>query len=116
MRIGLGADWHLLNHFETVPLQADNLLGVVCEKPELPYAKVEKDLCAEPVIAQIAGIAEFGIRLDGVKALLLQLVGMNFCRQPDAASFLTHVNQDAIAFLLDLSKRGMQLISAIASA
>ena len=40
---------------------------------------------------------------------------MNFCRQPDAASFLTHVNQNAVAFLLDLPKRGVQLIATIAS-
>src|SRR5689334_14854811 len=41
---------------------------------------------------------------------------MDLCRETDAASFLPHVNQDAAAFLLDLSERCVQLISTIASA
>jgi hypothetical protein len=40
---------------------------------------------------------------------------VNFCGQPDAASFLPHVNQDAVAFILDLLKRSVQLISTITS-
>ena len=41
---------------------------------------------------------------------------MNFRRQPDPAPFLAHVNQNAIAFLLDLPKGGMQLIPTITPA
>src|SRR5206468_11090440 len=47
---------------------------------------------------------------------LLQFVGVNLCRQPNTASLLPHVNQNAVAFLLDLPKGCVQLISTIASA
>ena len=46
VRIGCGADRHLLDHFQTVPLEADNFLGVICKEAKLPYAEIEKDLCA----------------------------------------------------------------------
>src|SRR5256886_7429876 len=42
VRIGCGADRHLLDHFQTVPLEPDNLLRVICEEAELPYAEIEK--------------------------------------------------------------------------
>ena len=41
---------------------------------------------------------------------------MNFCRQPDAAAFLAHVNQNAVAFLGNLPERRVQLISTVAPA
>ncbi len=109
MRIRLGADRHLLDHFETVPLEADNFLRVICQKPELPHAEIEQNLRAQSVIAQVARIAELGVSLHGIETFLLQFVSVDFCRQPDAASFLTHVDQNAVAFLGNLPKRGMQL-------
>ena len=41
---------------------------------------------------------------------------MNFCRETNPTSFLSHVNQHAIAFLGDLPQRRVQLISTIAPA
>ena len=116
MRIGFGPDRHLLDHFQTVALQADNFLRIICEEPELPHAQIEKNLCAEPVIAQVSCVSEFRVGLYGVESFLLQLVSVDFCRQPDTAALLSHVNQNALAFLFDLPQRGVQLISAIAPA
>src|SRR5947207_12797366 len=116
MRICLGADGYLLDHFETVSLEADNFLRVVCQKPELPHAEVEKNLRAQSVIAQVAGIPEFRVGLNSIKTFLLQLVSVDFCRERDAASFLPHVNQNVVAFLANLPERGMQLILTVAPA
>src|SRR5438093_10613980 len=102
MRIGFGPDRHLFDHFETVALEADNFLRVICKEPELPHAEVEKDLCTESVIAQVARIPESCVRFHRIESSLLQLVRMDFCCQPDTAAFLAHVNQNALAFLLDL--------------
>src|SRR5438552_18767759 len=43
MRIRLGADRYLLDHLETVPLEADNFLRVICQKPELPHTETEQN-------------------------------------------------------------------------
>ena len=116
MRIGFGPDRHLLDHFQTVALEPDNFFLVIGEEPELSHAKIEKNLCTEPVIAQVSCVSEFRVGLYGVESFLLQLVSVDLCRQPDTAALLSHINQNALAFLFDLPQRRVQLISAIAPA
>src|SRR5262249_7198333 len=116
MRVRLSANRYLLDHFESVALESDNFFRVICEEPELPHAEIEKDLRAESVVAQVARIAESGVRFNRIETFLLQFVCVNFCREADPATFLAHVNQHAVAFLCDLPERCVQLISTIASA
>src|ERR1700730_16659109 len=105
IRIDFAANRHLLDHLDAVSLETDNFLRVVGQKTELPNAEIEKDLGAEAEIAQIARVTEPGICLNVVESFFLQFVGMNFCRQPDAAPFLSHINEHAVSLLLDLSQR-----------
>src|SRR6476646_301874 len=116
VRIGFSPDRHLLDHFQTVPLQPHNFLRIIGEEPKLSHAQIEKNLSAEPVVAPISCVSELRVGLYGVESFLLQLVSVDFCRQSDTAALLSHVNQNALAFLLDLPQRGVQLISAIAPA
>ena len=46
----------------------------------------------------------------------LQLVGVDFCGEADAATFLAQVNEHARAVVLDLLQRGVELAAAIATA
>src|SRR5580704_3390068 len=114
--IGWRANWHLLDHFQSVTFQANDFLWVVGQKPELAHAEVEKDLRTKSVVAQIGWEPEFRVGLNGVEALFLQFVGVNFRSETDAAAFLSHVNKHAVAFLGNLPQRRVQLISAVASA
>src|SRR5678816_4882432 len=70
VRIGFGPDRHLLDHFQTVALEPDNFFRVICEEPELSHAQIEKNLCAEPVIAQVSCVSEFRVGLYGVESFL----------------------------------------------
>src|SRR6266550_959431 len=115
MRIGLGANGHLLNHFEAIALKADNFLWIICEKPKLPHAEIEKNLRPKSVIAEVARVTKLGVGFHGIETFLLQFVRVNFCRQPNSPSFLAHVNQNAVTLLLDLPQRRMQLIPAVAA-
>ena len=90
VRIGFSPDRHLLDHFQTITLQADNFLRIIGEEPELPHAQIEKNLSAKPVISQVSCVSEFRVGLYGVESFLLQLVGVDFCRQPDTAALLSH--------------------------
>src|SRR5919106_1741768 len=114
--VGFAANRHLFYHLQAVTLESDNFLRIVGQKTEPADSQIEQDLRAEAVIAQITRIPKPGVCLHRVEAFLLQFIGVNFCREPDAAPFLPHVNQNAAAFLLDLLKRRMQLISTVASA
>src|ERR1043166_6412148 len=105
MGIRFGSDRHLLDHFETVSLKADNFLRIVCQKPELPHTEIEKNLRAETVIAEVAWIPELRVRLHSIEPFTLQFVCVDFCCEPNAATFLSHVNQDAVAFLGNCPER-----------
>src|SRR5205809_922639 len=103
-------------HLKDIALKNDNFLGIIRQKTELAATEIEEDLRAKAVIAQIAWVAKPGVRLYRIEPFLLQFVSVNFCRESDAAAFLPHVNQDAVAFLLNLAERRVQLISTITSA
>src|SRR6266536_5567491 len=115
VRIGFAANRHLFHHLEAVTFKSDNFFGVIGQKTKPADSEIEKNLRAETVIAQIAWVTKPGICLHRVQAFLLQFVSVNFCCEPDTTPFLPHVNQNAAAFLLDLPKRRVQLISTIAS-
>ncbi len=75
-----------------------------------------KRICApSAVVAQLGGEAELLVGLDGIEPFLLQLVGVNLRRQADAAAFLPHVKQHAVAGGFDLRERGVELVAAIAA-
>ena len=105
VRIGFAAYRHLLHHFQAVTFKSDHLLRIVGQKTELPNAEIEKDLRAESVIAQIGREPEPRICFHRIEPLFLQLVSMNFRREPDTASFLPHVNENAVPFVGDLAQR-----------
>src|SRR5215472_5353921 len=71
MRIGLGPDRYLLDHFEAVSLEPDNFLRVICQESELSHAEVEKNLRAQAVVAQVAGISQLRVGLHSIETFLL---------------------------------------------
>src|SRR6266550_231270 len=83
VRIGFGPDRHLLDHFQTIALKPDNFLRVICEESEPSHAQIEKNLCAEPIIAQVSCVPEFRVGLYGIESFLLQLVGVDCSCQSD---------------------------------
>ena len=58
---------------------------------------------------------ELEVGVDGVEALLLQLVGPQLVQQADAAALLREVEQDALALLLDAQQRVLELLAAVAA-
>ncbi len=116
VRIRLHANRHLLDDFQSVALQPDDFFRIVGQQPDGFQAEVHEDLRAEAVFAQVHVEAELFVRLNGVVALFLQFVGLDFRREADAASFLPHIDNHAAAGVGDLPHGLMQLRPAIAAA
>ncbi len=57
-----------------------------------------EDLCAHAVVAEVGGEAEFFVGFDGIEALFLEFVGVDFCGEADAAAFLAEVEEYAAFF------------------
>ena len=81
----------------------------------LDRPEVDQDLRADAVVAQVGRQAELQVGVDGVEALLLQLVGAQLVEQADAAPLLGEVEQHALALLLDHRQRGLELLAAVAA-
>ena len=103
--VRFAANRHLLDHFQTVAFQADHFLWIVRQETELPHPKIEEYLRAESVIAQVRGQTEFGVGFNGIEPFLLQFVSVNLRRQANAATFLAHINEHAVARFRDLPQR-----------
>ena len=77
-------------------------------------AEVGEDLRAHSIVAEIGGKPQFFVGLDGVEALFLEFVGVDFRRQADAAAFLAEVEQDS-ALVGDLFHGRGELAAAVAA-
>src|SRR4051812_24539220 len=71
MRVRLAPNRHLLDHLNSVALQANDFLGIIRQEPELADAEIEKDLRAESVIAEVAREPETRVCFDRIESLLL---------------------------------------------
>ena len=96
-------------------LEGCDFFGVVGDEADLGEAEELEDLGGELVGAAVGGEAEFDVGLDGVHALVLQLVSFEFGHEADAASFLLLVEEDAGAGLGDHAEGELELEAAIAA-
>ena len=108
-------DRDLIGHGQPVTGQPGDLLRVVREDPDAREPEVDEDLRADPVVAQVSREAELEVGVDGVEALLLELVGAELVEQSDPPALLAQVQQHADALLLDHRQRRLQLLAAIAA-
>src|SRR5256885_951607 len=82
--VGRYLDRHLLHDRQAVALQPADLLRVVRQDPDRRQAQVGEDLVADPPVPCIGGEAELEVRLDGVEAVFLELIGLQLVEQTDS--------------------------------
>ena len=66
VRIGRNSNGELLDDLQSMPLKADDVLGVVGQKTDLFYAQIRKHLSSKAVVSQVHGEAELQVGFDGV--------------------------------------------------
>src|SRR4051794_4657057 len=105
-----------LGDLQSIALEAGALRRVVRQEPHRRDAEVDEDLRADPVVARVRREAELDVRLDGVAALLLELVREELVRQSDRPPLVpAHVQEDAATLSRDPFHRGFELLAAVAS-
>ena len=112
--VRLHLDRHLLDDLEAEALDPGRLLRVVRQDANRRQAEIGEDLVADPPVARIGGEAEGEVRLDGVEALLLELVGLQLVQQADPAPFLRHVEEHSSFLRSDSLQRELELLAAVA--
>ena len=105
-----------LGDVEAEALEPAVLHGIVRHETHGGHAEVDQHLGADAVLAAVDRQALLQVGVDGVVALLLQLVGADLVAEADAAALVAaQVDEDAPALLLDEVERGLQLGAAVAA-
>ena len=81
----------------------------------MPCAEQVEHLRADAEVAGVGGKTELQVRLDGVRAAVLEVVGADLVQQADAAPFLPEVHEDAAALGGDGLHGGVALRAAVAA-
>ena len=77
--------------------------------------EMTKHLRATTIIALVGLEAKVDIGIYGVHTLLLKLIGSNLVHQADTPTLLLHINDDALAFLLDHLHGLVELLATVAT-
>src|SRR3974390_1846997 len=114
--IGRRLQRHALGDVETEPLEAAVLDRVVGHEAHGGHPEVDQHLGADAVLAAVDRQALLQVGVDGVVALLLQLVGPDLVAEADAAALVAaQVDEHAPALALDHVQGGVQLRPAVAA-
>src|SRR5579884_364346 len=102
------------DYFHAVALKAEDFARIVRDDAHFFYAQVRKNLRADAVVAFVDGQAERQICLDGIRALILQLVRAQFVGKTDTAPFLPQIQKYAAAGARNNPHRAVPLGGTIA--
>src|SRR4029450_10593149 len=86
--VGAGLERDPLHALEAEALEPAVLGRVVGEQAHGGAPEVDQDLGADPVLAPVDRQAQVEVGVDGVAALLLEVVGAQLVGQPDTAALM----------------------------
>src|ERR1700737_312593 len=99
-----------LDDLETESVEATVLGRVVGHEAHGRDAEIDEDLRADAVLALVDREAELDVGLDGVTALVLQVVRPHLVTEPDATTFVAaQVHHPTLPVAGDLSERDAKL-------
>src|SRR5665213_145931 len=102
LRGGHRLDVHPLDDVEPEALETSVLCGIVGHEPHGGHAQVDQDLGTDAVLARVGRKAQLEVGIDGVEALLLEVVGAQLVGEADAPSLMApQVHEHAAPVLVD---------------
>jgi hypothetical protein len=96
-------------------LEGGDLFGVVGDETDGGDVEGFEDFGGELEAAVVGAETELLVGFDGVKTLVLELVGAELGHEADAAAFLVFVEKDAGALLGDEAEGEVELVVAVAA-
>src|SRR5882724_5079810 len=115
MRIGRSLARNLLHDYNTGLGQRTEFDGVVGKQANTLDSEVIEDGARQAEIPAVCFKTKCVVCRNGVKTLILQRIGLQFCHQAYPASFLLFVDQETAPFRGDSSHRKFQLFAAVAT-
>ena len=115
MVTGARAAGNALDHADAAALELRDLVRIVREQAQGAQAERFQRLGREFVVAGIGGKSQAAVGLNSIEPAVLQLVGLQFIEQPNAAALLWKVQHDSGGRLGDFMQREFELRAAIAA-
>ena len=84
---------HIVDNLQTIALETYTLHGIVGDETHFTDTEQVEYLSAHAVVALIGLVAEMEIGVYGVEALFLELVGLDFLHEANAASLLVEIER-----------------------
>ncbi len=114
VRVRLHFAGDALDHANAGSFERRHLVRIVGEQAAGAHAEGVQHLRGQLVAALVGGEAELYVRFYRIEPAVLQLVGLEFGHQANAAPFLLFVDEDAGAGGGDHGERHLELLPAIA--
>ena len=113
--VGSYFDRHVFFNRESISFKAEAFHRVVRHQAHAMHAESVENLGTYAIVALVGLVTEMQIGIDGVKALLLKLVGLDLIHQSYAAAFLIQIKDNSASLLLDHFHSFVELIAAVAA-
>ena len=113
--VGGDFDGDILNDFEAETLQSDTLDGIVGQEPHLANTKLTEDFRANAIIPLVGVETKMHIGIHSVHTFFLEFVSLDFVEQTNAPALLVHIEEDALASLVNLLHCGVELVATVAT-
>jgi hypothetical protein len=113
LRHDLGGD--ALGDGNACGLECGDLFGVIGDEANAGDAEELEDGGGHFISAAVGGVAELFVGLDGIAAVVLELVGTELGHEADAAALLLLIEEDAGAGFRDFLESKFELEPAVAA-
>ena len=106
---------HALDHADASSVQGFDLVRIVRQQTDVRNAQRFQNLAGQGKFAVVGFKSEPLVGFHCVEARILEFVCLQLGHQPNAASFLLFIDQDARTFLGNQRKRKLELLTAVAT-
>ena len=103
------------HNVDPVFLELLDLVWVVGHQPHAFMSDVIEDVSRNFVISTISREVECEVGIEGVQPTILKVVRLHFCKQANPAPFLSKVQYNSSAFLLNRLERMLELWATVAT-
>ncbi len=96
-------------------LESRDLFRVIRDEADGRNAEEAEHFGGELEVTAIGGVAQFEVRLDGVAAVILKLVGAELGHEADATALLLLIEEDAATRIGDGREGELELLATVAA-
>ena len=109
-----GQGWHALPDDNAEVRQSLDLVRVIGVQDHFLDSTLLQNQSRRFETSEVGFKTKLMIGFDGIRPLVLQVVGADLIAEPDTPAFLTQINNSARTTLLNLGEGEVQLVTAIA--